>query len=253
LHAQKAGKLQARKIAGEIVRKLPTVESLSPFADGFFTFSEEKRAELLKLLGPKNPQKKRKELLDSLATLVNEFRKLNSRKEEIAPAAIRAEIASLIPALKDAAWGFYPDSLSHEAWDLLEVELVPILAQWINNPYEIPEASYRIPSPMRGYQRALYQTFFEILKAVEVAAKTPESERKGGRPKASAKQKFVTMAVESHLRYLEQLPATTKESDFEEVVRQCLDAAGFAPGKVHDFILAANRDIKARRVPKPAV
>jgi len=92
-------------------------------------------------------------------------------------------------------------------------------------------------------------TLDHLCEAVERASRPSPTEARGGRPRNSLRQEMVEMAVRVYFSVLGKI-RNDKRGRFEKAIRICLQAAEFAPGKVHDLILAAckNTQTQGRRI-----
>lgn len=199
---------------------------------------------------PKYRLDARNTLLRYLTQLVRVYRNVNAEeRNRVTGHHIRTQIRDLDRSLKSLLSRFDRDALSFEAETRLASELLPTLNFWLKDLFKEERWLRKLPRDIR-YVVNLRSALGAISKGIEAASQPTARERKGGRPQAVSKQQFVEHIARDYWTCLGKSPPTTKGGDFEELVRVCLHAARYVPGRVNALICEAVRNVKAKGPPK---
>ena len=209
-------------------KEVPGQTSAPPSEREFvFRFPDNQRKDLICLFEDGNPTEFAGRFIEILEYLVWTFRQSQQIEPQTPPSSARRELRAFEKTAKECEKFLEDEGLSQSAWE----RLTPALAHGpIQNLLpQIPENIYRNKEPFlwREYQKTLYLIIRALRCAVEETTTLQASERAGGRPPIARKKMMVAMAVEGYCIAFRKLPPTTKESAFEQALRQCLEAVPF--------------------------
>jgi len=249
------GRQHAKQPAPHVVIPLDRLLSDHDIAKPRPHFSREEERELLALIGGRRPTEAHKEFvwrlnhLPSIGPLEGRIPSAASMRKELE--SVKRDVRQLVSRLMGMLQvGEHertqrPDGLSSDARQRLADAIYPVLTRWFQDLLRDDRWCRKLPREVR-YLVIFERALVEICTALDATCRLLPAKDQGGRPRQKSKQTLVDLIVRDYRDCFAELPATTKESNFEEIVRRILTTHGFKPGNVHELIRGARQNVKAQ-------